>query len=62
MRHLDLTEEQAATLKDALTLYISDLRMEISHTDNRSVRDDLKGKEMILKDLLQTINTPEKPM
>ena len=52
MTTLNLTPEQAETLKEALTSYVSDLRMEIADTDNHDFRESLKQKEATLKEIL----------
>ncbi len=52
MPTLNLSSEQADTLAQVLEDYISDLRMEVANTDSQEFRDDLKKKELFLKDLL----------
>ena len=52
MPTLNLTSEQAETLAEVLEDYVSDLRMEVANTDSQEFRDDLKKKELFLKDLL----------
>jgi hypothetical protein len=52
MTTLNLNAEQAETLKNALTSYLSDLRMEIADTDNHDFRESLKQKEELLKQVL----------
>jgi hypothetical protein len=49
---LNLSSEQAEILAQVLEDYISDLRMEVANTDSQEFRDDLKKKEVFLKDLL----------
>ena len=52
MVQLDLDEEERAILVTVLESYLSDLRMEIAHTDRMAFRDMLKQrKEVILKAL-----------
>lgn len=48
---VELTEEESSALQQALHTYVSDLRSEISHTDDRDFRNDLKAK----RDLLDAI-------
>lgn len=55
MPTLNLSSEQAETLAQVLEDYISDLRMEIADTDSQEFRDDLKKKELFLKDLLRQL-------
>jgi LPS O-antigen subunit length determinant protein (WzzB/FepE family) len=52
---LNLSSEQAETLAQVLEDYISDLRMEVANTDSQEFRDDLKKKELFLKDLLRQL-------
>ena len=51
---INLTAEEAEMLKEVLTSYLSDLRMEIADTDKMSFREDLKKREEFLKKLLGT--------
>ncbi len=55
MPTLNLSSEQAETLAQVLEDYISDLRMEVANTDSQEFRDDLKKKELFLKDLLSRL-------
>ncbi len=52
MPTLTLNPEQAETLAQVLAEYVSDLRMEVANTDSMEFRDDLKRKEVFLKDLI----------
>jgi LPS O-antigen subunit length determinant protein (WzzB/FepE family) len=52
---LNLSSEQAETLAQVLEDYVSDLRMEVANTDSQEFRDDLKKKELFLKDLLSRL-------
>lgn len=52
MIDLKLTNEEVEDLKDVLTSYVSDLRMEIADTDKFDFREGLKKKEKFLKDLI----------
>ncbi len=52
MAHFELSDEQAAMLRQILESYLSDLRMEISHTDSPDFRDKLKKKKAFLEQLL----------
>jgi LPS O-antigen subunit length determinant protein (WzzB/FepE family) len=52
---LNLSSEQAETLAQVLEDYVSDLRMEVANTDSQEFRDDLKKKELFLKDLLRQL-------
>ncbi len=55
MPTLNLSSEQAETLAQVLEDYVSDLRMEVANTDSQEFRDDLKKKELFLKDLLSRL-------
>jgi hypothetical protein len=59
---LDLNSEQAETLAQVLEDYISDLRMEVANTDSQEFRDDLKKKELFLKDLLSRLGRTATPL
>jgi len=52
---LNLTTEEAKVLNEILTSYLSDLRMEISHTDSGFFRESLKEKEILLKKIIQDL-------
>ena len=56
MVDLKLTNEEAKELKDVLTNYVSDLRMEIADTDQYDFREGLKNKETFLKDLISRLS------
>jgi hypothetical protein len=56
MAQITLTHEEAIMLRDVLTSYVSDLRMEVADTDSQSFRENLKRKEAVLKDLLQQLD------
>jgi len=55
MAQVTLTDQEAATLKKALEVYLSDLRMEIADTDAQDFRDELKREEAVLKRLLEQL-------
>ncbi len=52
MTTLDLSDDQAKTLKKSLTSYLSDLRLEIAATENHDFREELKKEEEILHSIL----------
>ncbi len=52
MTTLNLTPEQAETLKETLTSYLSDLRLEIADTEKLEFRENLKKQEATLKEIL----------
>lgn len=49
---LTLQLDEVTLLKDILTSYLSDLRMEIGDTENYELREDLKRDEEMIKVLL----------
>jgi hypothetical protein len=55
MIHLDLAEAEAATLVKVLDYYVSELRMEITDTEEKDLRDALKTEENVLKKILRTL-------
>ncbi len=58
MVHLELTTYEAATLEVALEDFLSDLRMEIAHTDSMDFREGLKAKKRILRKVADALSTP----
>ena len=56
MPDLKLTNEEAAELKEVLTSYVSDLRMEIADTDKYEFREQLKQRKKLLVNLIAKIN------
>lgn len=50
---IDITSEEAGMLREVLESYLSDLRMEISNTENMSFREELKKREELLKKLIK---------
>ncbi|MGR9106713.1 MAG: hypothetical protein ACU843_07245 [Gammaproteobacteria bacterium] len=55
MAQIELTENEAGTLKEILQSYLSDLRAEIADTDRMKMREALKEKEVFIKKLLQDL-------
>jgi hypothetical protein len=55
MPDLKLTDEEAKTLRDVLTEYLSDLRMEIADTESFDLRQELKRTEALIKRLLSQL-------
>jgi hypothetical protein len=52
MIRLELTDDDAKVLKNALESYLSDLRMEVADTDRQNFRDELKQEETTIKKIL----------
>jgi hypothetical protein len=55
MLYLDLTPDEIAVLDDLLTNDLSDLRMEIAHTDRLEYRERLKVRKAVLMKVLDAI-------
>lgn len=56
MVRLDLSEDEKNKLLHALTLYLSNLRLEIADTDDNSFyKNDLKIEEEILNSILRRL-------
>ncbi len=55
MVRLELEWDQAEMLREMLVSYLGDLRMEVSQTDLMDVREELKKKEVLLKDLIERL-------
>jgi hypothetical protein len=55
MVHLDLNDQQQQILREVLESVISDLRFEISNTERKEMRDDLKNKEAVLKGVVDAL-------
>jgi hypothetical protein len=56
MAQIILTREEATILKEALSSYVSDLRMEIADTDSWDFRQRLKHEEVVLKKLMEQLD------
>jgi hypothetical protein len=52
---LSLTADEAGVLERCLTVYLSDLRMEIAETDAHDFRERLKQEESVLTRLVQQL-------
>ena len=57
MIQLTLTTEQAATLRDILDAYVSDLSMEIAHTDRLDFRVGLKRRKAIAAEVASRLES-----
>ncbi|MCB0112119.1 MAG: hypothetical protein KDE53_39625 [Caldilineaceae bacterium] len=55
MQHLELADHEIKILQDIVTYYLSELRMEIAGTDQLAFRENLKGKEQEIKQILATL-------
>jgi len=52
---LALTEQERNELRLALRIYVTDLRMEISHTDRYEFREQLKASRAVLEEVLRRL-------
>ena len=52
MPDLRLTGDEARALREVLSSYLSDLRMEIADTEDFALRERLKATESLLKRLI----------
>jgi hypothetical protein len=50
-----LTDQERHEFRLALKMYVTDLRMKISHTDRYEVREELKAKRAILEEVLRRL-------
>jgi hypothetical protein len=55
MLTMQLNVKETEVLTEALTSYLSELRMEIADTDSKDFRDHLKGNEEILNQVVQML-------
>jgi hypothetical protein len=56
MEQITLNQEEATTLRRALSSYVSDLRMEIRETDSWQFRQNLKREAVLLTKLLEQLD------
>lgn len=52
MIRIELTDEEAARLRDVCEDYLADLRAEIAGTESHDFREELKAQEAFLKGLM----------
>jgi hypothetical protein len=52
---IDLNDEEARVLAQALESYLSDLGTEIAHTDSADFREGLKQRREILEGIAQSL-------
>ncbi len=55
MIQIELTENEAATLREALEMTVSELGMEIADTDRQDFRSSLKEKKQLILGLLDRL-------
>jgi hypothetical protein len=56
MAQITLTQDEATILREALSSYMADLRMQIAATDSWQFRQNLKREEVLLKKLLEQLD------
>lgn len=49
---LELDDQEQDTLEDVLKSYLSDLRLEVAGTEQMKLREQLKGQEVLIKQIL----------
>ncbi len=55
MPKLELTPPEADLLHEIIGEWLTDLHVEIGHTDNLDYRDGLKRQEAMLRDILERL-------
>ena len=55
MLQIELADEEQYILKEILESDLSDLRMEIRETDDRTFKEMLKNKEQVMEKILETL-------
>ena len=55
MVQLDINDEEREILAGVLDSYLSDLRMEISHTDSMDFREILKKRKAVLQKVMRAL-------
>jgi len=55
MTQLALTDKQQQILRELLEVTLSDLSMEISHTDQKDYRDQLKDRREVLTSIREAL-------
>jgi hypothetical protein len=58
VQRLSLSIDESCALEHALTSYLSDLRMEISGTDNAQMRRELRSEERLLNAIRVRLSEP----
>jgi hypothetical protein len=57
MDALNLTADEATTLRDVVQSYVSELHTEISHTDDREFKAALKKRRELLQGVLGKLSS-----
>ena len=61
MCHLELNDEEHRILQEVLESDLSDLRMEISETDSRTFKEQLKNKAQVMTNILTALQQTQEP-
>ena len=61
MANLELTSEELKVLEDTLERSVSDLAMEVGHTDSRDFKETLKQKKSVLDHVLEKVRNAGVP-
>ena len=61
MCHLELNDEEHRILQEVLESDLSDLRMEISETDSRTFKEQLKNKAQVMMNILTALQQTQEP-
>lgn len=56
---LELTNDEATMLRDALASYLAELRMEVARTESRAYRHPLVERERLLERLVDELGRGE---
>lgn len=56
MLHITLNDEEKITLRDLLQCCLSELRVEIHHTDDMDFKDMLKNRKKVLVKILEELS------
>lgn len=54
--HLDLTDDEALTLRDLIRSYLPDLRREVARTDAHDYRHDLVKRQDLCEKILASLD------
>ncbi|HMK36457.1 MAG TPA: hypothetical protein VK463_15390 [Desulfomonilaceae bacterium] len=57
MVRLEFNPQESSMMNEILHSYLSELRLEIADTEKMTFREDLKKKEVFIKDVLHRMET-----
>jgi hypothetical protein len=60
--NLELTSDELKVLEEALEHSVSDLAMELAHTDSHDFKEKLKERKVALDHLLDKVHGPAVPV